>query len=81
MSFRLAVAAWLLLIVGESGAFAQSANTVQSLMKDGYAVVGVVASQAGPGIFLHKGDALMVCFVAEKPDSPTVSTQYCKPVR
>ena len=81
MSFRLAVASWLLLIVGETSAFAQSANTVQSLMKDGYAVVGVIASQVGPGIFLHKGDALMLCFVAEKPSSPTVETQYCKPVR
>jgi hypothetical protein len=81
MSFRLALASWLLLAVGHSGAFAQSANTVQSLMKDGYAVVGVVSSQVGPGIFLHKGDALMLCFVAEKPNSQAVETQYCKPVR
>jgi hypothetical protein len=81
MSVRRVLASLLLLAVGQSGAFAQSANTVQSLMKDGYAVVGVIASQVGPGVFLHKGDALMLCFVAEKPNSQAVETQYCKPVR
>jgi hypothetical protein len=30
---------------------------------------------------LQKGNVLLVCFVAEKPGSPTVATQYCKPVK
>jgi hypothetical protein len=58
---------------------AQDLN-VASLLKEGYAIVGVVPSPAGPGIFLQKGAALILCFVAEKPDSPIVATQYCKPV-
>ena len=59
---------------------AQTMN-VQSLMGDGYTVTGVVASPAGPGVFLQKGNVLIVCFVAEKPGSPSVDTQYCKPVK
>jgi len=54
---------------------------VQSLMGDGYTVAGVVTSPAGPGVFLQKGNALVVCFVAEKPGSASVDTQYCKPVK
>jgi hypothetical protein len=42
---------------------------------------GVVTSPAGPGVFLQKGNALVVCFVAEKPGSAAVDTQYCKPVK
>ena len=59
---------------------AQTMN-VQSLMGDGYTVAGVVTSPAGPGVFLQKDNALIVCFVAEKPGSPSVDTQYCKPVK
>ena len=56
--------------------------TVQSLMDDGYRVVGVVHTPtAGVGIFLQKGNALVVCFAAETPSSPTVATEYCKPVK
>ena len=51
--------------------------SVASLLKEGYAVVGVVPS---PGLFLQKGAALILCFVAEKPGSATVATQNCKPV-
>jgi hypothetical protein len=54
---------------------------VQSLMSDGYMVAGVVTSPAGPGVFLQKNNALVVCFVAEKPGSAAVDTQYCKPVK
>ena len=60
---------------------AVSAMNVQSLMGDGYTVAGVVTSPAGPGVFLQKGNALIVCFVAEKPGSASVDTQYCKPVK
>ncbi|MBN9070121.1 MAG: hypothetical protein J0H34_00690 [Rhizobiales bacterium] len=59
---------------------AQDKATVDSLIKQGYDVVGVIPSNAGPGILLESDDGLMLCFVAEKPDSPVVATQYCKPV-
>lgn len=55
--------------------------TVQSLMNEGYTIAGVITSPAGPGVFLQNGHALIVCFVAETPASPTVATQYCKPVK
>jgi hypothetical protein len=44
-------------------------------------VTGVIASPAGPGLFLHKADKLMFCVVAETPTSADVATRYCKPVR
>lgn len=62
-------------------AFAQGTVTVESLMKQGYDVVGVVPSNAGPGILLEDDDKLFMCFVSETPGSPDISTQYCKPVR
>jgi hypothetical protein len=70
------------LLLSASGITASAQNiTVQSLMNEGYTVAGVMTSPAGPGVFLQKGNALLVCFVAEKPASPTVATQYCKPVK
>jgi hypothetical protein len=56
-------------------------QTVQSLLADGYIVVGVIPSNAGPGVFLTKGGSLFACFVAETPKSEAVDTRYCKPVR
>ena len=56
--------------------------TVQSLLDNGYTVAGVVSSAVGGGgVFLQKGNALVFCFVAETPTSPTVATKYCKPVK
>jgi hypothetical protein len=56
--------------------------TVQSLMDSGYTVAGITTSQAGgASIFLQKGNALVYCYAAETPDSPTVATKYCKPVK
>jgi hypothetical protein len=70
------------LLLSASGITVSAQNiTVQSLMNEGYTVAGVMTSPAGPGVFLQKGNALLVCFVAEKPASPTVATQYCKPVK
>jgi hypothetical protein len=80
MMRRIALGTCVLLAISQTGALAQDA-TVQSLMTDGYAVVGVIPSPAGPGVFLTKGQVLMVCFVAEKPGTAIVATQYCKPVR
>lgn len=65
--------------------FAQDKPTVESLLKQGYDVVGVIPSNAGPGILLEDDDdgqtRLMMCFVAETPQSAEITTQYCKPVR
>jgi hypothetical protein len=54
--------------------------TVSSLLRDGFTVVGVIPSQAGPGVFLKKENQLVVCFVSETKTSRSVATQYCKPV-
>ena len=61
-------------------AFAQDGVTVTSLIADGYEVKGVIPSNAGPGILLQKDKSLVMCFVAETPESATIVTQYCKPV-
>ena len=61
-------------------AFAQT-TSISALLKQKYEIVGVIPSSAGPGIFLKKGDDLMLCFVVETVNSPDVATKYCKPVR
>lgn len=70
----------LLLSVCSLTSFAQN-MTVTSLMNQGYKITGIIPSSAGPGVFLQKDNILIVCFVAERPGSPTVATQYCKPVK
>jgi len=65
-----------------SAALAQSAApTVESLMKSGFTVAGIIPSNAGPGIFLVKGDQLYGCFVSETPKSEEITTRYCKQAR
>lgn len=59
---------------------ASRAMTVSSLLRDGFSVVNVIPSQAGPGVFLKKENQLIVCFVSETRTSKTLTTQYCKPV-
>jgi hypothetical protein len=78
---RIWMATALTLVSLAPTAFAAEAPTVESLLAAGYTVVGTIPSTAGPGIFLQKERDLIVCFVAETPTSPTVATQYCKPVR
>jgi hypothetical protein len=71
----------LLLAVTQTAVSAQT-MTVQSLMDNGYTVAGVTTPPTGgASIFLQKGNALVYCFAAETPNSPTVATQYCKPVK
>jgi hypothetical protein len=78
---NIAPLAALALAATQTAASAQT-MTVQSLMGDGYTVAGVTQPPSGgAGVFLQKGTALVFCFVAETPDSPTVATKYCKPVR
>ena len=71
----------LVLTAAQTAVSAQTMN-VQSLMGDGYTVAGVASPPAGgAGVFLQKGNALVFCFVTEKPGSAALDTQYCKPVK
>jgi hypothetical protein len=75
-----------LLLVAASFALSEAAIseenvTVQSLVKRQFAVVSAIASPIGPGLFLQKGNQLFLCFVVETPQSATIVTRYCKPVR
>jgi len=54
--------------------------TVYSLLSQGFDVVGVIRTSAGPGLFMRKADKLFACFVSETTTSPTITTRYCKPV-
>jgi len=59
----------LVLAATQTAVSAQTMN-VQSLLGDGYTVAGVASPPAGgAGVFLQKGNALVFCFVTEKPDS------------
>jgi hypothetical protein len=74
-SLALVAFAWL-----GSAARAEEAATVDSLLAQGYTVVGAITSQIGPGVFLEKGQSLELCFISETPSSVAVTTRYCKPV-
>jgi hypothetical protein len=78
---NIAPLAALALAATQTAVSAQTMN-VQSLMDDGYTVAGVLSPRGGgASILLQKGNALVFCFVAETPTSPTVATKYCKPVK
>ena len=78
---NIAALAALSLAAAQTAVSAQTEN-VQSLMADGYTIAGVTQPPSGrAGVFLQKGNALIFCFVAETPNSPTVATKYCKPVK
>lgn len=77
----IASAAALALVAAQTAASAQT-MTVQSLMNDGYTIAGIATSAIGGAtIYLQKGNALMFCYATETPSSPTLATQYCKPVK
>ena len=81
MTARAAVMITLLLGLTE-GLQAQSAPTVQTLLNQEFTVVAAVASpNGGAGLFLQKKEQLIFCFVSETPNSATLATSYCKPVR
>jgi len=81
MRLNIALLALLALTATQTAVSAQTMN-VQSLMADGYKVAGVTSPPAGgAGVFLQKGNALVFCFVTEKPGSAALDTQYCKPVK
>src|SRR4051794_33356992 len=66
--------------LGAGSAVGADKITVQSLISDGYAVASAWMSSIGPGFILQKADKVFLCFVTERPDSPEVVTNYCKPV-
>jgi maltoporin len=81
MRRHIAPLAVLVLAATQTAVSAQT-MTVQSLMDKGYTVAGITTSPTGgASIFLQKGSALVYCFAAETPTSPTVATKYCKPVK
>ena len=72
----------VLVLAATQTAVSAQATTVQSLMDNGYTVAGVTQlPSGGAGVFLQKGNALVFCFVTEKPGSAALDTQYCKPVK
>jgi hypothetical protein len=78
---NIAPLAALALVATQTAVSAQT-MTVESLMGAGYTIAGITQPPAGgAGIFLQKGNTLVFCFAAETPDSPTVATKYCKPVK
>src|SRR5262245_33213771 len=75
------IAVCLGMIVALPGATAAQTTTVQSLLRQDFAIVGVTTSVTGGGVlYLQKKDQLFLCFVSETPQSPAVTTRYCKPV-
>jgi len=61
---------------------AVAADTVQSLLAQEFTVVGTTAPRGGGGgVYLQKKEKLYFCFVSETPNSPAVTTRYCKPVQ
>jgi hypothetical protein len=83
MTMRAAVVGSSLVVLAAAGgaALAQQSETVQSLLKQDFAIVGAITSPIGPGLFLQKKDKLYLCFVAETPKSDAVATKYCKSVQ
>jgi len=63
-----------------TGASAQDKPTVQSLIGQGFQIVGTIATQVGPGVFLQNKDKAFFCLVAETSTSSDVATRYCKPL-
>jgi hypothetical protein len=48
---------------------AEEAVTVESLVKQGFTIVGTLASPIGPSLFLQK-DQVYICIVVETPRRP-----------
>jgi hypothetical protein len=82
MSFR-RIAAYVAVVVSLSGTvMAEEAATVQSLIKQGFAIVGTFQiPTGGAGLLLQNKDQVFFCFATETPTSPALTTRYCKPVQ
>jgi hypothetical protein len=76
------IVACLGIVALPGAATAAETVTVQSLLRQEFAVVGTFFNPAvGGGLYLQKKDQLFFCLVSETPQSPAVATQYCKPVQ
>jgi hypothetical protein len=72
-----------LVLASLGGAAVGQQVSVQSLLSQGFTVVGTAPSVSGGGVgvFLQNKDKLFYCLVAETSASTTVATRYCKPVQ
>jgi len=82
MSFR-TIAAYVAVFASLSATvMAEEAATVQSLIKQGFAIVGTFQiPTGGAGLLLQNKDQVFFCLATETPTSPAVTTRYCKPVQ
>ena len=82
MSFRKIAACMAVFVSLSPTVAAEEVTTVQSLIKQGFAIVGTTAPRdGGGGVYLQKKDQVFFCFITETPNSPAVTTRYCKPVQ
>lgn len=80
-NIALLAAVTLALAATQTAASAQT-MTVQSLLDSGYTIAGIGSPPVGgAALYLQKGNALVFCYATETPGSPTLATQYCKPVK
>jgi len=78
---RAAPVAAMLGLLAAPAAIAQPEVTVTSLIEQGYVVVtSFMNPNIGPVLFLQNGASLVMCVVQEMPDTPTLTTLYCKAV-
>ena len=80
MITRMFAGAAMVVMTFAGHARAEEKITVQSLIGQGFQVVGTIPSKVGPGVFLQNKDKLYFCVVVETSTSLDVSTRYCKPV-
>ena len=82
MSLR-RIAAYVAVFGSLSGTVvAEEVATVQSLIKQGFAIVGTTQiPTGGAGLYLQNNDQVFFCFASETPSSLAVTTGYCKPVQ
>lgn len=82
MSFRKLAGSMAAVALLSAGVAAEEAATVESLIKQGFAIVGTTAPASGGGaVFLQKKEQVFFCYITETPSSPAVTTRYCKPVQ
>jgi hypothetical protein len=80
-----ALAASLALAAAPAGA-QPSEVTASGLVAGGYSVAATFMTPIGPAVFLQRAasdapqPSLYLCLLEELPDTPTLTTQYCKPV-
>ncbi len=77
---KAALPAVLAALTTMSPALAQNAETIGSLTARGFVVVSTWMTPIGPSVWLQSGPELYFCVAQERPDTQTLTTQYCKKV-